>query len=101
MVRLVVDHRTLEVSLQSSSSATGKSRAHGRSAYICNSKRCLEAVLKGTRLKAALEGRKVKGAPNRRSIRWPLEPQLIQDLSRTCTDACQTCKNTQEKEDGE
>jgi uncharacterized protein len=74
---------------------------HGRSAYVCPTESCVEQALKGTRLKQALEGRKRKNAPLRRTITWPLEPQLIQSLKTRCTDARKTCQNTQEKEGGE
>jgi predicted RNA-binding protein YlxR (DUF448 family) len=59
---------------------------NGRSAYICKSKQCITQVLKGTRLKMALEGRKGKNVQNRRTVKWPLEPQLIQEILSECTE---------------
>ena len=59
---------------------------NGRSAYICRSKQCVTQVLKGTRLKMSLEGRKGKNVQNRRTVKWPLEPQLIQEILSECTE---------------
>ena len=97
---LTVDHTSNVVALSGKGSSL-KAAIHGRSAYICALKSCLDQALKGTRLKAALEGRKIKGNEKKRSISWPLDPQLIHDMSLRCTDTAQTCKNTQEKEGGE
>src|SRR5215471_12710797 len=97
LMRLTVDYQTGSVGLNSQEVSL-KSPVMGRSAYICFSVQCVEQALKGHRLKGALEGRKKKGTPNKRSIQWPLEPQLIKDMSRLCTERPQTCKNTQRKE---
>ncbi len=97
LMRLTVDHASGAIELNQSESA-GKGSPMGRSAYICISEECLAQALKGHRLKGALEGQKKKGRPNKRSVRWPLEPQLIKDMSRVCTERPQTCKNTQSKE---
>lgn len=97
LMRLTVDHASGAVALNPPESP-GTRAPMGRSAYICISEECLSQALKGHRLKGALEGRKKKGMPNKRSIQWPLEPQLIQDMSRLCTENPQTCKNTQRKE---
>ena len=69
----------------------------GRSAYLCPNAKCVEEALKGTRLKFALSGRKVKGQPSKRSITWPLESQLIKLLLSKFTDGAETCQNTQGK----
>ncbi|MBX9880147.1 MAG: YlxR family protein [Candidatus Obscuribacterales bacterium] len=69
----------------------------GRSAYLCPNAKCVEEALKGTRLKFALSGRKVKGQASKRSITWPLESQLINVLLSKFTDRAQTCQNTQGK----
>ncbi|MBY0546077.1 MAG: YlxR family protein, partial [Candidatus Obscuribacterales bacterium] len=58
----------------------GTARVCGRSAYVCCALSCVEAALKGTRLKQALQGRKLKGAPQKRSVAWPLESQLIHTM---------------------
>lgn len=73
-------------------------KRNGRSAYLCNAEKCVTQALKGTRLKAALEGRKAKNLPNRRSVKWPLEPQLIQWIWERCAEALKTCHNTERKE---
>ncbi|HEY9714309.1 MAG TPA: DUF448 domain-containing protein, partial [Chroococcales cyanobacterium] len=73
-------------------------QAHGRSAYLCPTETCIQQALKGTRLKYALEGRKVKGSENRRVISWPLESQIIQQIYGGHTQAGKTCQNTEGKE---
>jgi predicted RNA-binding protein YlxR (DUF448 family) len=93
LIRLTVDSLTGAVKLNN-----GKPPVHGRSAYLCCLKRCVDQALKGGRLKHALEGRKVKGVTNTRSTRWPLEPQLIHDMTGMCTDSKKTCQNTESKE---
>src|SRR4029434_1712621 len=90
LMRLTVNHVTSVVELNQQESSA-KSPVMGRSAYICLSEQCVEQALKGHRLKGALEGRKKKGTPNKRSIQWPLEPQLIKDMSCLCTERPQTC----------
>src|SRR5258708_7413712 len=85
MIRLTVDHRSNEVRFNQPSK-TPKTKLIGRSAYLCRSEECLSAALKGTRLKFALEGRRAKGVPSKRSIQWPLEPQLIKLISSKCTE---------------
>ncbi|MBI4533673.1 MAG: DUF448 domain-containing protein [Candidatus Melainabacteria bacterium] len=96
LVRLGLDGLTGQVKLLSC-----KELLWGRSAYLCCSQPCLDAALKGTRLKAALEGRKRKDRAKQRLISWPLEAQLIQELSSHCAQSKQTCKNTQKKETSE
>jgi predicted RNA-binding protein YlxR (DUF448 family) len=81
LLRITVDFKTHNVYLNQGSSST-----HGRSCYLCPLQSCLTQALKGTRMKAALEGRKVKGAEKNRTINWPLEPQLIQVISSRCTE---------------
>lgn len=100
LVRLTVDYRSGEVRLQQLE-AGSEQAPMGRSAYICRQADCLEQALKGHRLKGALQGQKQKKGGKSRLIQWPLEPQLIQDLSRQCTQKAQTCKNTQRKEGSE
>ncbi|HEY9733680.1 MAG TPA: YlxR family protein [Drouetiella sp.] len=90
LIRLTVDHLSGDVKLNN-----GKSPAHGRSAYLCRLKPCVTQALKGGRLKHALEGRKVKGVTNTRSVRLPLEEQLIHDITGMCTDSEKTCQNTE------
>ncbi|MBC7999810.1 MAG: YlxR family protein [Leptolyngbya sp.] len=93
LIRLTYDYRNGEVTLH-----TGDKHLSGRSCYICRNKTCVDQALKGTRIKGALDGRKVKGRPNTRSVRFPLEPQLIQLVYRECTDTGKTCQNTLSKE---
>lgn len=100
MLRLVVDSKSMDVVVMPPAESE-RPVAHGRSAYLCAEQKCVDQALKGTRLRFALEGRRVKGVEKRRTIRWPLEPQLMNDMSRLCTDTGQTCKNTLEKEGGE
>lgn len=76
----------------------GTARVCGRSAYVCCSLSCVEAALKGTRLKQALQGRKLKGAPQKRSVAWPLESQLIHTMRTKCTESVESCQNTLRKE---
>jgi len=85
-IRLTVDFSSNEVRLNEQNDQTGKPHIHGRSAYFCRSSSCAQAALKNTRLKLALEGRKKKGTPPKRSISWPLEPQLIKLISAECTE---------------
>lgn len=99
-MRLTVDCRSGNVRLHLGQ-AGSKQAPMGRSAYICRQAECLEQALKGHRLKGALQGQKRKRGGKSRLIQWPLEPQLIQDLSRLCTENVQTCKNTQRKEGSE
>ncbi|HEY9778212.1 MAG TPA: YlxR family protein [Planktothrix sp.] len=80
LIRLTVETSTGALKLND-----GNTPVHGRSAYLCRSQSCVTLALKG-RLKGALEGRKGKELPNRRSVRWPLEPQLIQQISSQCTE---------------
>jgi len=82
MVKLTVDHASFELVLNQ-----GNRHCNGRSAYLCKSQSCLTQALKGTRLRAALEGRKGKNLKNHRTIKWPLEPQLIQEISAQCAEA--------------
>lgn len=70
-------------------------RLFGRSAYLCKSEVCLNKLLKGGRLKNALEGRKRKNVDSKRPIKWPLESQLIKALGDLCTEPEKTCQNTQ------
>lgn len=100
LVRLTADFKTKTVGLNQPNKHR-KQSLMGRSAYICKSQGCLESALKGTRLKAALEGRKSKNNQNHRFVSWPLEAQLIKDLLCMCTQRPQTCKNTVMKEGGE
>lgn len=81
LLRLTVDSQDGVVKLN-----PGSAKINGRSAYLCPSSNCLNLALKGTRLKYALEGRKVKGSNKQRSISWPLESQLIQVISAGCTE---------------
>jgi hypothetical protein len=83
-VKLTVDHVTNEVHLKILQQESRK--IFGRSAYLCRSQKCLAAALKGVRLRYALEGRKSKGSVTKRSIRWPLEPQLIKVIEEHCTE---------------
>lgn len=76
----------------------GAARVCGRSAYVCCALSCVEAALKGTRLKQALQGRKLKGAPQKRSVAWPLESQLIHTMRTKCTESVESCQNTLRKE---
>jgi len=85
MVRLTVDHCSNEVCFNSEDEAS-KAKLNGRSAYLCRSQKCLEEAFKGTRLKFALQGRKGKGPGASRSIKWPLEPQLIKLIAKKCTE---------------
>jgi predicted RNA-binding protein YlxR (DUF448 family) len=85
MIRLTVDHCSNEVHFNQASVAL-KGKLLGRSAYLCGSQECLAAALKGTRLKYALEGRRAKGVPPKRSIQWPLEPQLMKLIASKCTE---------------
>lgn len=85
MIRLTVDYRTNEVHFNQPGKHL-KAPPLGRSAYLCRSQQCLQTALKGSRLKFALEGRRVKDMPGKRSIRWPLEPQLIKLISSNCTE---------------
>ena len=94
-MRLTVDYQTGSLELNSQEVSL-KSPVMGRSAYICLSVQCVEQALKGHRLKGALEGRKKKGMPNKRSIQWPLEPQLILVIKGMCTEPGKTCQNTKE-----
>lgn len=96
LLRLTVDRRSGTVALNQAQS--GAARVCGRSAYICASNSCLDAALKGTRLKQALQGRKLKGAPEKRSVAWPLESQLIHTLRSKCTEKTESCQNTLRKE---
>lgn len=93
LIRLTCEAETGRVFLN-----TGKQKINGRSSYLCRSQACVTQALKGTRLKAALEGRKVKGKPNTRSVRYPLESQIIQLIYSQCTEAEKTCQNTHSKE---
>jgi predicted RNA-binding protein YlxR (DUF448 family) len=77
---------TLETSTGAVKLNCGKEPVHGRSAYLCRSQTCLAQALKGARLKVALEGRKGKNVQNRRTVKWPLEPQLIQQITSQCTE---------------
>jgi predicted RNA-binding protein YlxR (DUF448 family) len=81
LVRLTADNRTSEVRLN-----RGKPHIDGRSVYFCRKQSCLTALLKGTRLKFSLEGRKGKNLQNQRTIKWPVEPQLIREISAECTE---------------
>jgi predicted RNA-binding protein YlxR (DUF448 family) len=94
LIRLTVDFATQRVMVNDKTH-----RAHGRSAYLCRVKACVNQALKGTRLKFALNGRAVKGVPTKRSIKWPLEEQVISDLLGMCPEAEKTCQNTESKED--
>ena len=85
MIRLTVDHRSNEVHFNQTSNGP-KTKLFGRSAYLCASQACFAAALKGTRLKYALEGRRAKGVPAKRSIKWPLEPQLMKLIASKCTE---------------
>lgn len=93
MIRLTVNHENLEVFLNSH--LKRKSRAQGRSAYMCAAAVCLDFCLKGTRLKYALEGRKLKNRPDKRKVNWPLESQLIHTLTLLCTENTEACHNTE------
>jgi predicted RNA-binding protein YlxR (DUF448 family) len=83
-MKLTVDHVTNEVHLKILQGDFPK--IFGRSAYLCRSQKCLVAAFKGMRLRHALEGRKSKGSVTKRSIRWPLEPQLIKVIEEHCTE---------------
>lgn len=90
LIRLTADCTTSEIKLNA-----GNRRLHGRSAYLCANEKCVASALKGTRLKVALEGRKGKNVQNRRSVKWPLEPQLMQEITEQCTEPSKTCQNTE------
>ena len=92
LLRLTVERSTGQVFLNSGSPADRKKT--GRSAYLCASETCVEAALKGNRLKGALEGRHSKERPRKRHITWPLESQLIHTLRRVCTEQAIACHNT-------
>lgn len=96
LLRLTVDFATGQVRLNEASPSS--SHISGRSAYICCLLNCLEAAMKGTRLKQALQGRKLKGAPEKRQVAWPLESQLIHTLRCKCTEKLESCQNTLRKE---
>ncbi|HEY9720073.1 MAG TPA: YlxR family protein [Trichormus sp.] len=81
LIKVTVDYKTYEVVL-----GDENRRCNGRSAYLCKKQSCVTQALKGTRLRAALEGRKGKNLANRRTIKWPLEPQLIQQISAQCAE---------------
>jgi hypothetical protein len=85
MIRLTVDYRSSEVCLNKPSTGK-KGKLQGRSAYLCGSRECFNKALKGNRLKFALEGRRAKGSSGKRTIGWPLEPQLIKVISSECTE---------------
>jgi len=90
LIRFTVDHASGKVYLN----PHGNKVVHGRSAYLCKKAACLDQALKGTRLKIALSGQIKKGKPKRRVIQWPLEPQLIKDAERLCTEELKRCENT-------
>lgn len=91
LLRLTVDYRTGAVILNNE-----RQRATGRSAYLCLREDCVTKAQKGSRLRQALEGRKrrQKGVSkkavasvnqeNARTVRWPLEPQLIKAITDLC-----------------
>jgi predicted RNA-binding protein YlxR (DUF448 family) len=81
LVRLTADNQTGEIKLNK-----GKPPVEGRSVYFCRKQSCLTQLLKGTRLKLSLEGRKGKNLQNRRTIKWPVEPQLILEITAECTE---------------
>src|ERR1700730_6081950 len=66
LIKLTVDYKTYALVL-----SDANRRCNGRSAYLCRSQACLTQALKGTRLRAALEGRKGKNLANQRTIKWP------------------------------
>jgi len=82
LIRLTADNLTGHVRINHE-----KPPLMGRSVYLCRSQSCLAQALKGNRLKGALEGRKGKNLANRRTVKWPLEAQLIHDISCQCTEA--------------
>ena len=90
LLRLTVDVKDGKVKLNHSDK-----RLFGRSAYLCKSNVCLKKLIKGNRLKNALEGRKKKNVDSNRSIKWPLESQLIKAMGDLCTDPEKTCQNTE------
>ncbi len=96
LVRLTFDRVSGTVHINTGAS----SRVHGRSAYLCRREPCLEAALKGPRLKRALAGRGSPGKDpaQRRPVAWPLESQLIHTLRRLCTESARSCHNTPSKE---
>ncbi len=100
LLRLTVDCLTGEVFLNLQSSkpikadvpmingiSAVKNSVNGRSVYLCPQRGCVERALKGNRLKGALEGGRGRKDRPRRTIKWPLEPQLIHTLSSTCTES--------------
>ena len=93
LLRLTVDHQSGAVFVNSGSPEDRKRT--GRSAYLCATIACIDAALKGNRLKGALEGRRSKNAPKKRHIAWPLESQLIHTLRRVCTEQAIACHNTE------
>jgi len=97
LIRLTCDHATGEIHLN----PHGHGAVHGRSAYLCRSAACVEQALKGTRLKQALAGRKKGNDKYKRTIRWPLEAQLMKLVLQQCTQAPKTWQNTQKKEGAE
>jgi predicted RNA-binding protein YlxR (DUF448 family) len=85
LVRLTVPNLSNQVYFVASERENRK--IFGRSAYFCRSQKCLNAAVKGPRLKYALEGRKPKGNVQKRSISWPLESQLIKLIEAVCAEA--------------
>jgi predicted RNA-binding protein YlxR (DUF448 family) len=92
LIRLTVEPSSSKIILNMVE--RGDSRINGRSAYICLSIQCANAVLKGSRLKFALTGRHIKSELPKRNIIWPLESQLIKDILAMCTEPGKTCQNT-------
>jgi predicted RNA-binding protein YlxR (DUF448 family) len=88
LIRLTVNHLTSEVVLNTNVAV------FGRSAYICPSLSCLEHALTNKKLRFALEGRKTQKHKKARSIKWPLESQLIKTMSDICAEFEKTCQNT-------
>lgn len=99
LIKLTVDSSSSNVVLNQYV-RKGQTRANinGRSAYLCPSVDCVNSAIKSGRLKLALTGRKVKSAPVRRQISWPLESQLIKDILSICTEPEKTCQNTSIRE---
>ena len=60
LIRLTVDFATQRVMVNDKTH-----RAHGRSAYLCRVKACVNQALKGTRLKFALNGESRERSANK------------------------------------
>jgi hypothetical protein len=96
MLRLRVDPADGSIFIASAPGLPTVKNRNGRSAYLCLNTACLEDALKkkGSRLRYALQGRRLPQHKKRSELAWPLDNELIKQALAICEHQDKTCQNS-------